>query len=73
MVNSLRAAGEKGRQYGTSWSHGRQEKPTEKHLPISEGISWEPRIISSHTAPQKIAKKISFQVTKNDMMVAEQV
>ena len=31
------------------------------------------RIISAHTGPQKIAKKISFQVTKNDMMVAEQV
>ena len=31
------------------------------------------RIVSSHTAPQKIADKISFQVTENDMMVAEQV
>ena len=64
---------EKSGQYGTSSSHGGQEKSTEKHQPVSEGISWEPRIISAHTAPQKIAKKISFQVTKNDMMVAEQV
>ena len=41
--------------------------------PVSEGISWEPCIVSAHTGPQKIAKKISFQVTENDMMVAEQV
>ena len=41
--------------------------------PISEGISWEPRIINSHTAPQKIAKEISFHLTANDMIVAEQV
>ena len=61
LVNPLRAAGKKGRQYGTSWSHGQGEKLTEKHLPVSEGISWEPRTISSHTAPQKIAKKISFK------------
>ena len=64
---------EKIRQCGTSSSHGGQENSTEKHQPVSEGISWEPRIVSSHTAPQKIAKKISFQVTENDMMVAEQV
>ena len=51
----------------------RAKNSTEKHQPVSEGISWEPRIVSSHTAPQKIAKKISFQVTENDMMVAEQV
>ena len=44
-----------------------------KHQPVSEGISWEPHIISSHTAPHKIAKKISFQVTENYMMVEEQV
>ena len=47
-------------------------KVDRKHQPVSEGISWEPRIISAHTALQKIAKK-SFQVTKNDMMVVEQV
>ena len=66
----LRAAGEKSRQCGTSSSHGGRENSTEKHQPVSEGISWEPRIVSSHTAPQKIAKKISLQVTENDMMVA---
>ena len=60
-------------QCGTSSSHGGQEKSTEKHQPISEGISQEPRIISSHMGPQKIAKKISFHVTTNDMMVAEQL
>ena len=69
-VNPLRAAVEKSRQCGTSSSHGGRENSTEKHQPVSEGISWEPRIVSSHTAPQKIAKKISFQVTENDMMVA---
>ena len=69
-INPLRAAGEKTRQGGTSPSHGGRENSTEKHQPVSEGISWEPRIVSSHTAPQKIAKKISFQVTENDMMVA---
>ena len=58
---------------GTSSSHGGREKSTEKHQPISEGISWEPRIVSSHTGPQKIAKEISFHVTTNEMMVAEQV
>ena len=68
--NPLRAAGEKSRQCGTSSSHGGRENSTEKHQPVSEGISWEPRIVSSHTAPQKIAKKISFQVTENHMMVA---
>ena len=69
-VNSLRAAVDKSGQCGTSLSHGLQENSTEKHQPVSEGISWEPRIVSSHTTPQKIAKKISFQVTENDMMVA---
>ena len=54
-------------------SHGGREKSTEKHQPISEGISWEPRILSSHTGPQNIAKEISFHLTTNDMMVAEQV
>ena len=44
-----------------------------KHQPVCEGIPQEPRIISSHTAPQKITKEISFHMTKNDMMVAEQV
>ena len=73
FINPLRVAVEKCGQCGTSSSHGSREKLTEKHEPVSEGISWEPRIISAHTAPQKIAKKISFQVTKNDMMVAEQV
>ena len=69
-VNPLRAAVEKSGQCGTSSSHGVRENSTEKHQPVSEGISWEPRIVSSHTAPQKIAKKISFQMTENDMMVA---
>ena len=69
-LNPLRAAVEKSRQCGTSSSHGGRENSTEKHQPVSEGISWEPRIVSSHTAPQKIAKKISFQVTENDIMVA---
>ena len=50
-----------------------REKSTKKHQHISEGISWEPRIVSSQTGPQKIAKEISFHVTTNDMMVAEQV
>ena len=65
--------GEKSRQCGTSSTHYGPEKSTEKHQPVSEGISWEPCIISSHTAPQKIARKLSFQVTKNNMMVAKQV
>ena len=47
----------------------RVRKLDRKHQPVSEGISWEPCIVSSHTAPQKIAKKISFQLTENDMMV----
>ena len=72
-VDPLRAAVEKSGQCGTSSSHGGRENSTEKHQPVSEGISWEPRIVSSHTAPQKIAKKISFQMTENDMMVASQV
>ena len=78
MTNSLKfepfaCGGQEVGQCRTSLSHGGREKSTEKHQPVSEGISWEPRIISSHTAPQKIAKKLSFQVTKNVMMVAEQV
>ena len=72
-VNPLHAAGKKSRQCRTSSSHGGQENSTEKHQPVSEGISWELCIVSSHTAPQKIAKKISFEVTENDMVVAEQV
>ena len=48
---------------------GRQKK----HQPISEGISQELHIRSSHTGPQKIADKKSFHVTTYDMMVAEQV
>ena len=50
------------------------EKSQQKNINLflRGGISWEPHI-SSPTAPQKTAKKISFQVTKNDMMVAEQV
>ena len=73
LFNPLRAAGEKSQQCGTSSSHGGREKSTEKHQPVSESISWEPPIISSQTVPRKIVKKISFQMTKNDMMVAEQV
>ena len=53
-INPLRAAVEKSGQCGTSSSHGGRENSTEKH----------------HTAPQKIAKKVSFQVAENDMMVA---
>ena len=64
---------EKCGQRGTSSSQGGREKSTEKHQPVSEGISWEPRTKSAHTGSQKTVKKISFQVTKNDMMVAEQV
>ena len=72
-VNPFHAAGKKSGQCGTSSSHGRREKSTEKHQPISEGISREPRIINSHMGPQKIAKRITFHVTTNDMIVAEQV
>ena len=72
-VNPLRAAGERCGQCRTSSSHSRREKSTEKHQPISEGISQEPRIITSHTGPQKIAEKISFHVTTNDMIFAEQI
>ena len=72
-INPLRAAGKKSQQCGTSLSHRGREKLTEKHQLISEGKSREPQIISSHTAPQKIAKEISFHMTTNDMMVAEQV
>ena len=70
LFNPLRAAVEKSGQCGNSSSHGGRENSTEKHQPVSEGISWEPRIVSSHTASQKIAKKISFQMTENDIMVA---
>ena len=69
-LNPLHAAVKKSGQCRTSSSHGGRENSTEKHQPVSGGISWEPRIVSSHTAPQKIAKKISFQMTENDMMVA---
>ena len=34
-----------------------RQKTRQKTQPVSEGISWEPRIVSSHTASQKIAKK----------------
>ena len=73
LVNPLLATGEKSRQYGNSSTHYGREKSTKNHQPVSEGISWEARIISSHTTAQKIARKVSFQVTKNDMMVAKQV
>ena len=66
-------AGKKSQQCGTSSFHGGREKLTEKHQPISDCISREPCIIGSHTGPQKIAERISFDVTTNDMMVAEQV
>ena len=61
FLNPLRAAGEKSRQCGTSSSHGGRENSTEKHRPVFEGISWEPCIVSSHTAPKKIAKKKAFR------------
>ena len=57
IINPLRAAVEKSQQCGTSLLHRGRENSTEKHQPVSEGISWEPSIVSSHTAPQKIAKK----------------
>ena len=38
-LNPLRAAVEKSRQCGTSSSHGGRENLTEKHQPVSEGIS----------------------------------
>ena len=64
-INPLHAKGEKSRQYGNSSTHYEREKSTKNHQSVSEGISWEARIISSHTAAQKIARKLSFQVTKN--------
>ena len=73
LFNPLRVVGEKSLQCRTSSSHGGRENSTEKHQPVSEGISLEPCIVSSHTAPEKIAKKISLQVTENYMVVAEQV
>ena len=72
LINPLHAAVEKSGQRKTSLSHGGREKSTENNL-FLRGISLELRIISAHTGPQKIAKEISFQVTKNDMMVAEKV
>ena len=57
FINPLSAAVETSWQCGTSSSHGGQEQSTEKHQPVSEGTSWKPRIISAHTAPQKIAKR----------------
>ena len=56
LLNPLCAVGEKSQQCRTSSCHGGREKLTEKHQPVSEGISWEPRIIRSHAAPQRIAK-----------------
>ena len=56
-TNPLHAADKKSGQCGTSSSHSGREKSTEKYQPVSEGISSEPRIVSSHTASQKIAKK----------------
>ena len=41
IINPLCAAVEKSRQCGTSSSHGGRENSTEKHQPVSEGISWE--------------------------------
>ena len=50
------------------------EKTRQKNINLfRRAYLGESRIISSHTAPQQIAKKISFQVTENDMMVAEPV
>ena len=65
----LHVAVKRSGQWRTSSSHGKREQSTEKHQPVSEGISWEPHIRSAHTSPPKIANKISFQVTKNDTMV----
>ena len=44
VFNPLRAAVEKCGQCETSLSHGGREKLTEKHQPVSDGISWEPRM-----------------------------
>ena len=41
------------------------KKVDKKYQPISEGISREPWIISSHAAPQKIVTGISFRMTTN--------
>ena len=64
-INPVCVAGKKSQQCGTSLFHSGQEKLTEEHQPISEGISREPCIIISHMGPQKIAERINF-----DMMVA---
>ena len=73
IVNPLHVVVEKCGQRGTCSSHSEREKSTEKHLLVSEGISWEPRIISVHTGPQKIAKnKLSID-QECHMMVAERV
>ena len=47
-INPFHAAVEKSRQCGTSSSHGGQENSTQKHQPVSKGISWEPRIVLQH-------------------------
>ena len=72
-LNPLRAAVEKSRQCVTSSSHGGQENLTENINLFPRAYLGNQASLSSHTAPQKIAKKISFLVTENDMMVAEQV
>ena len=47
------------------------EKTRQKNInPFPRAYLGNHASLSSHTAPQKIAKKISFQVTENDMMVA---
>ena len=73
LLYPLRDTGEKSQHCITSLSHCRQEKLTEKHQPISEGISREPHIKSCQSTPQKIAKEISLHMTTYKMMVAEQV
>ena len=69
----MHAAGEISRQSAISCCHGGRDISKGQHRPVSEGICREPRIIGSDTGPQKIAKEISFQVTTNEMIVAEQV
>ena len=57
IINPLRAVVEKSQQCRTSSSQGGRENLTEKRQPVSEGISWEPCILSSHTAPETIAER----------------
>ena len=69
-VTACELLARQSQQSGTSGSHGSQNFLTGQHQPIFEGIFSEPRIIRSHTGPQKT---VSFQMTTNDLIVAAQV